>query len=185
MDSVGSPAAQSNSGHPDQPAIDPVVEWAPGSASRLIFDVVMVAIGAGYLLLSLGLEIGTDRRPGTGFFPVIAGSLCTSLFFVDAVRQFSILRGDARERSTGTFPFRVWPVLASIGIYLVLGGVLGHLITTALIVFLIIVTLGTRRVGVAAGVSILTATLTDLIFTVLLGVRLPVGLLDIGVSQWT
>lgn len=162
----------------------PPAPWRPGGLARLVFDVVVVAIGIGYVVLALDLGVGTIEDPGAGLFPVVAGLVCVGFLAADLVRGVVTASRRGLDPGSGRVPARVWLILGAIAVYLLLVGVLGHALTAAVVVAILLALLGSRRwwvitlVGLAAGFG------SDLLFTTLLGLRLPLGLIGVGFSAW-
>lgn len=166
------------------PAPPPAAPWKPGGVARLVFDVVVIAIGIGYLVLAFDLGVGTIEEPGAGLFPVVAGFVCVGFLAADLARCVVTAVRRGLDAGAGRVPARVWLILGAIAVYLLLVGVLGHALTAAVVVAILLALLGARRwwaivlIGLAAGFG------SDLLFTTLLGLRLPLGLIGMGFSAW-
>lgn len=79
----------------------------------VVGGLLVVAIGAGFLLVGRELEMGTSFRMGPGYFPTVLGLLMVAL---GAVLTGLALRAAHQEGSLGHLPWR--------GIVLVIGSVL-------------------------------------------------------------
>lgn len=121
------------------------------------------------------LGFGSFVRPGPGFVPFLAGLLMGGLAVV-ALIQSILERSTAAERVfDGRQLRRVLLVIAALVVYVLLWSFLGFVAATfLLLLFLYRVAepLRWRTVFIAAA---LTLTATYLLFSTLLGARLPVG----------
>jgi hypothetical protein len=79
----------------------------------VVSGIVVMAIGAGFLLFGRELEMGSSFRMGPGYFPTILSILMIAL---GAVITVLALRKPAQEFGAGTLPWR--------GIILVIGATL-------------------------------------------------------------
>jgi hypothetical protein len=166
------------------PAVEPTGrDWEPGDVTRLVVEGALLAIGIGYLVLALQLEQWTDAGPRAGFFPVVAGSLFAVCLAIDLVRTAARVARGAGAQGIGTLPLRAAAVLGAILAYLVLVGILGHLITAALVTAALVLLFGRRPWWQIVLTAVLAAGLSDLLFAVL-GLRLPTGMLQIGFGAW-
>jgi putative tricarboxylic transport membrane protein len=165
--------------------VEDTAVWQPGDRARLVFDAVLIAVGIGYLVLAVDLGLGATDRPGPGFFPVIAGTLCAGFLTADLVRVAVAVARRGRRAGAGRVPAQVWLILGAIAVYLVLVAFLGHALTAAVVVAILLKVLGDRRWWVIAVIALVAGFGSDLLFTYLLGLRLPLGLLEVGFSAWT
>lgn len=163
----------------------PSTGWTAGPGSRLVVNIVLLLVGAGCFVLALQLELWRGDRPGAGFYPALASGLFLLCLGADTIRQLVRMPAARRTGAASTrLPWQVLIVLGMIAVYLVLVGIIGHLLVTIAIVVVLLKVLGTRpwwQIAIIAGA---TAFGTDYLFGELLGVRLDDGLLGIGLSSW-
>ncbi len=147
---------------------------------RLILgtNIVALLLGLAYLWIAFGYERGTLNQPGPGFYPqfvglllVIAsiGALCTEVSH-PARREPVLPRG----RDLG----RVIAVTAGSVAYVALLNVAGHLLSSVLVVFIVLHTMGMKSWPMKIGVTIAIAVGSYYLFDVVLMVSLPRGFLQ-------
>ncbi|MBA2528886.1 MAG: tripartite tricarboxylate transporter TctB family protein [Euzebyales bacterium] len=166
----------------DTPPEARILGWEPGLRARAVFDTVFILVGAGYLLSTLDLGVGTITQPGSGAFPVFAGALLVLMLAADLVRL--LVTGAFRVGSKGRVPLRAVVVLGSIVLYLLTIEILGHAITATIVFALLLSVLGTRKWWMIAIIALVAGFGTDFLFTALLGLDLPTGVIEFGVDEW-
>jgi putative tricarboxylic transport membrane protein len=168
----------------DAPGDSSIVTWEPGGLARLVFDLTGIAVGLlfAFLALELGLEKG--ERMGAGFFPFLAALLLAGCLSIDVVRELVHWRRTGRQLGAGRVPLSIALMLLALGGYAVAVEFLGHLVSSALLVAALLVIVGTRRWWQIALAAVITALVTDLVFSALLGLRLPTGFLELGWTEW-
>ena len=161
------------------------IEWEPGSTAGIVFDVATISVAVGYILLSINdLGIGSPDDPGPGFFPLVAGLLVVLCLTLDLIRRLVVLAREGKVKGAGRVSWQVVGILGAIAFYLLTAGILGHMLSASVMVSALLLMLGNRAWYKAVAIDVLAAVLSDLLFTTLLGLRLPAGLLGIGWSQW-
>ncbi len=168
---------------PSTPEV-PELEWAPGPLVRLVVDATLLLVGVGYLVLAFQLPFTTESGPGAGFYPVGAGTLFVVCIAIETARAVTGLRPGGDVEPRGRFRAAVPIVLGTIAAYILLAQILGHLVVAVLLVGILLRSLGARPWWQVALTAVLAAVGSDLLFGALLGLDLPSGLLQIGVSQW-
>lgn len=148
--------------------------------SDLGAGVIFVAIGLGFGIMTLsGLEIGTARRMGPGFFPIMLAGILVALGLAIVVK--SIGYADVER---GPLPWRGLVVLLSVPvIFGLLVRPLG--LAPVLLVTTFITSFASKRMGLLAAIT-LSVGLT--IFCVLVfnfGLGLPLRLFGPMVEPWT
>lgn len=156
--------------------------WEPGFRARAVFDAVFILIGLGYLVSAFQLGAGTITQPGSGAFAVFAGSLLVVCLTLDLVKL--IVAGGLRSRGRGRVQFKVVGILGAIGLYLVGVEILGHAITGSIVFAGLLFLLGSRSWWKIILIALLAGFGTDYLFTALLGLDLPTGLIEVGVDEW-
>lgn len=160
-------------------------EWKPADRARLVLSLVLLVVGAGYLVTALQLPMEQRERPGAGVFPVIAVSTFLLCLMIDVARPVVARSRGAWEHGTGRPHWRVAFVLGIVLMYVLIDGVVGHLISTALVAAGIVIVFGRRPWWQVVIVAAVAGLGTDYLFSELLGVPLDTGMLEIGVSEWT
>lgn len=158
--------------------------WQPNHRARVLTDAVIMAIAAGYTVQAGGLGLGDPSRPGPGFFPLLVGVVLVlaagSHLLVLVVGH---LRGPA-DVGVGRPSLRAGLIVAALAVYLVLLPLIGHQLAAALMTAAVLRLLGGRRTSVILAVAAATGFLSDALFTLVLGVSLPVGAFGLGWSAW-
>lgn len=122
------------------------------------------------------LGFGSFSRPGSGFLPFLAGGALAALALL-ALVQTALAKPAADPKSgfRGADLIRIGTVTGILFLYVLLWEVIGFLTATFLLLlflFRCIEPLRWRTVFTAAG---LTLAFTYILFSVLLGARLPIG----------
>ena len=145
-----------------------------------ISSLFWLAFGLLCIYSSVLLGLGTLREPGTGFFPLMAGSFFTLLALIVFVRSLVPGRG-FQARISSLWKEAIWHRPLAVGIlmacYILALERLGFLLTS--LVVLLIMLRGVERFPwwKAFLISIISSGSTFLLFRVLLKATLPTGLL--------
>ncbi|WP_413542672.1 tripartite tricarboxylate transporter TctB family protein [Citricoccus nitrophenolicus] len=144
---------------------------------------VIVAGSAVILYEAFGIALDGGFGPQqSGFFPIIVGVglvvfglgfLATTTFWPDAV-----LLEHAAEEHRGINWVTVWLAIAGLVAYAFLIPSLGYIVATVLFIIAMTWVAGSRRWILNVAVAILFPIAVYFLFTELLGVRLPAGLLE-------
>ncbi len=135
--------------------------------------ICFLGIGMGFTIGAIHLQIGKPTEPQPGFFPFLDG---VTLIILSAVFVFQSLRG--RTPETHAFGKLRGPAIVVLGLILYVAGLdtLGYIIATSFLSAVMLWVLETRwRVLVA--VSLLLSIGSYTLFSRLLGVTLPSGLM--------
>ena len=138
-------------------------------------SVLLIMIGIAVIVWSIRLQVGTLLRPMSGFFPFLVGFGMIALSLILLVRGW-LGRGTA-PKAYGEWQ-RPLIMVAGLAVYSLVLDPLGYILST---LFIAVVTL--RILGVVSwkviGVSSLALSVSVyLLFTRLLGVELPAGVLS-------
>lgn len=136
---------------------------------------------AGYVWFEASkLRIGSFRVPQTGFFPRVLGVLLVILTVVELVRALRQVEPSAGPgKIDGEGWFRIGATLAiMLGFALVLEW-LGFLLATFALMVLLLRAIEAPRWSKVVIIALLTSTLSYGLFSWLLGVPLPAGILGI------
>ncbi len=156
--------------------------WEPGFRSRAVFDAVFILVGLGYLGAALNLGTGTLKQPGAGAFPVFAGALLVLTLAADLLKL--LVTGALRNAGSGRVPLKIMLVIGSLAIYLIGVELLGHAITGTVVFAFLLFVLGSRSWWKIAIIAIVAGFGSDAVFTALLGLDLPTGVIEFGVDEW-
>lgn len=148
-----------------------------------ITAVVMVGFSLVFFLKGLTLQFGTFKSPGPGFIPFIVGILlltCGSAYFfrVFRKRDIQVAGGSPAEREERNYG-AVFGITFCAFLFPLLLGPLNFLITTFAVSSLMLLCLRPKKWGRALILAAGLAIASFLIFARLLGVSLPMGLLEI------
>jgi len=141
----------------------------------MVASVLLILIGALVIVWSIRLEVGTLLRPMAGFFPFLVG---TGIIVLSLILLFQGWQGRGKAPNADGRWRRPLIMVASLALYAAILDRLGYIPSTF---FIAAVTL--RILGVASwktigiGSLVLSFTVYSL-FTRLLGVELPAGVLS-------
>jgi hypothetical protein len=135
-----------------------------------------------YLGVSLRLKGGTASNPGPGFLPVIVGVLLSAC---SVILLFRLFKSEAKTEAAVAplEPTRqnqpsIAGIFACTIVYPFALEILGFFLSTATTVFIMFLLLNPRRPFRAFYLSIGSAAVSFFVFSVLLGVAFPFGVLD-------
>ena len=138
---------------------------------EIVVGLCFLAIGIGFTVGAVKLQIGGPTEPQPGFFPFLDGSI---LILLSAIFLFQAWAGRAGEsQAFGKLRGPGIVVLALI-LYVVTLETLGYIIATGLLSALVLKVLETKA-RVLALVSLILAVVSYIIFDRLLGITLPPG----------
>jgi len=138
-----------------------------------VVGICFLSIGIGFTIGAIHLQIGRPTEPQPGFFPFLDG---VTLIVLSAIFLFQALGGRAGE--THAFGKLRGPAIVVLGLILYVASLdtLGYIIATAFLSAVMLWVLETRS-RVLVAVSLLLSIGTYTLFSRLLGVTLPGGLL--------
>lgn len=141
---------------------------------------IFIAIGLGFGLMTLtGLEIGTARRMGPGFFPIMLSGILVVLGIA------ILLQGVGREDvERGPLPWRGLAVLLPVP---VLFGLLIRPLGMApvLLITTFLTSFASRRMGVGTAILLSVGLTVFCVIVFNLGLGLPLRLFGPWVEPWT
>jgi hypothetical protein len=144
---------------------------------------VVMTIGAGFLMFGRDLEMGTSFRMGPGYFPTILSIVMIGL---GAVITLQALRGPPRENSFGQVPWRGLALI--IGAPLVFGATLIGLGLAPAVLMVVLATAWASRYASLRGslpLSLGLAAFCALLFIRLLGLPLPLTGPWLSAAYWS
>ena len=138
-------------------------------------SVFLIVIGIAVIVWAFRLQVGTLLRPLAGFFPLLVGSGIIALSLVLLFRGW-LGRGPAPR------PYGRWRkpavMLAALAVYAVLLEPLGYIPSTIFIGMVTLRILGVMSWKVVILSSVVLSVSVYYLFTQLLGVELPAGVLS-------
>jgi putative tricarboxylic transport membrane protein len=141
----------------------------------VIASVFLIVIGIAVIIWAFRLQVGTLLRPLAGFFPLLVGSGIIALSLVLLFRGW-IGRGPAPR------PYGRWQkpavMLGALAVYAVLLEPLGYIPSTIFIAVVTLRILGVMSWKVLILSSVVLSVSVYYLFTQLLGVELPAGILS-------
>lgn len=141
----------------------------------VIASLFCLFIGTAVTIGSIRLDVGTPTEPEPGFFPFISGSL---LIVLSVILLVYALLG----RSSGTLKLgdlgRPGILVAGLFVYSLILDFTGYVISTAILSAVVLYVMEVRVIWKIAAVSIFTAIVSYILFDRLLGITLPIGILE-------
>jgi putative tricarboxylic transport membrane protein len=140
----------------------------------MIGSVLLILTGIGVIVWSIRLQVGTLLKPLPGFFPLVVGLLLIGLSLILLVEGWQG-RGKAPQAFGEWRPPSI--LVVSLGVYALILDPLGYVLAT---IFIAAVTL--RILGITSWKAVIRSSLilsvgVYLLFSRLLGVELPAGIL--------
>jgi len=142
---------------------------------EIVVGLCFVAIGIVFAIGAVKLSVGVPTEPKPGFFPFIDGVILIALSALFLIQAWSGRAGDSKAFGGIKGPIIV--VLTLI-LYVATLETVGYVITTAVLSAVVLYVLETKP-RVLILVSLGLAVISYLLFSRLLGVTLPPGLLTI------
>ena len=142
-------------------------------SGEIIAGLCFLAIGIGFTVGAVKLQIGAPTEPQPGFFPFWDGLILIALSAAFLVQAWGGRVGESHAFGRLGGPAVV--VLALV-LYVAMMETMGYVITTALLSAVVLKVLETKT-RVLILMSLILAVASYLIFDRLLGVTLPLGLL--------
>jgi putative tricarboxylic transport membrane protein len=134
---------------------------------------ILILIGIGVIVKSIGMHVGTATEPQTGFFPLLGGITLSILSLI-------LLLQSLTGRSVGTKAFgnlsRPILIVVVMLIYTLLFEILGYVIVTLMLSIVVLCVLETKW-WLAIGASLILTIASYILFDRLLAVSLPGGVL--------
>lgn len=140
---------------------------------EMVVGLTFAAIGIAFVIGAVKLTVGVPTEPKPGFFPFIDGIILVALSVLFLVQAW---RGQAGER--GAFGSIRGPIIvvAALILYVATLEQVGYVLTTTILSAVVLYVLDTKP-RVLVPVSLGLALVSYLLFSRLLGVTLPPGLL--------
>lgn len=143
-----------------------------------ITAIVLLLFSVFVIQQSSQMTMYTEFAPGHGFLPFWLGVLMavlSLLLLVDAWRRPAAQDKDASFPDWQAF-IKVVLVLIGLGVYAFLIEIVGYILDTLLLAFLLLGVVEREKWQTALGVAVLITVALYLIFQVILGVSLPKGI---------
>lgn len=150
---------------------------------RFVIGLVGIAFFAGYLAIALEMPAGGIGNPGPGLWPTIVG--ITGVTMAAMLALEALLMGESAsgnlEMPRGAKLFQVLGMLGLAAAYIVVVPILGQLAGSFIFFALVIRLVGVNVSWIRAVIySAIAAGAIYYFFGVLLGLRLPAGILGLG-----
>ena len=142
-------------------------------SGEIVVGICFLSIGIGFTIGAIHLQIGRPTEPQPGFFPFLDG---VTLIVLSAIFLFQALGGRAGE--THAFGKLRGPAIVVLGLILYVASLdtLGYIIATAFLSAVMLWVLETR-LRILVAVSLLLSIGSYTLFSRLLGIPLPGGLM--------
>ena len=143
----------------------------------IIVSVLLIIIGAGVVIESIRLKLGTPLVPQPGFFPFIGGSLLIGLalvLLVQGLRQRDESNRQPGKAVIGTLR-RPVILIVSLSVYTAVLGPFGYVLPTIILVAVILRVLGVTSWKILTLASLGMSVGAYVLFGRILGVDLPSG----------
>jgi hypothetical protein len=145
-----------------------------------IVSLCFLLLGAGYLIESVRLPMGTSGQPGSGFYPFLVGVALAALSLSLLFQSFK--RKETPGEEADAFPKgrdlkRVVAVASTLIFFALFFKPLGYGICSAALMVAVLRLLGLRSWAKTVVISILTVGISYYLFASILGVPLPRGAL--------
>jgi putative tricarboxylic transport membrane protein len=141
----------------------------------VISSVVLILVGLVVIVWSIRLQVGTLLRPMPGFFPFLVG-------FGIIVLSLILLVQGWLGRTTASKAYGRWQrpliMVAGLAVYSIILDPLGYILSTIFIAAITLRILGVMSWKVIGASSVVLSVLVYFLFTRLLGVELPAGVLS-------
>jgi len=136
---------------------------------------LLILIGIAVIVWSVRLQVGTLLRPMPGFFPFLVGSGIIALSLILLVRGW--MGRTAAPKAYGNWK-RPILMVACLAVYSIVLDPLGYILSTIFIAAVTFRILGVPSWKVIGAGSLVLSVSVYLLFTRLLGVELPAGVLS-------
>lgn len=141
----------------------------------LIGGFLFLLTGVGVLFESLRLKVGTPTTPKAGFFPFVSGIILIALSLMVMVHGW--LKPDKETAGFGDIR-RPAILVAGTAIYVLILDPLGYVLSTFFLGAVILWVLGIRSWRILGGASAALSVGTYILFARILGIELPMGVLE-------
>ena len=141
----------------------------------IVGSLFLILIGVGVIVGAIRLTVGTPTNPQPGFFPFLGGLVLVGLSSVLLVYGWL---GHGKGIEAFGEVQRPAILVAAMAVYVGVLDRLGYVPATLLIALVILRVLGVKSWKVLGLASLLLAGGTYLLFARLLGIELPVGVLE-------
>jgi putative tricarboxylic transport membrane protein len=141
-----------------------------------LVSLFLLLLGVACSVEALRLGLGTVRRPGVGFLPLLVGGCLSLLAFFSLIID---IWAAIKDKTRGTFFVgsigNVVVVVCCLGVYVVVLPFAGYLLSTFVLFIFLFRTGGFKGWGAAILAAFLTASISYLLFGFLLNIRFPKG----------
>jgi putative tricarboxylic transport membrane protein len=146
---------------------------------NLIVSILLLVLAIALLIETMKMPVGTFASPGGGFFPL---GLSVVLGILSFVLLLQTIKGKHEEESPPwATAGNLGPLVMTIGVlflYVFVFELLGYLISTFFLIGLIMAVFGPMKWWKVVTIALISATLSYFLFTAILGMSMPKGLLE-------
>ena len=145
----------------------------------IIASILLILFGMAVSIESIRLKVGTFLLPEPGFYPFFVGLLLMGIAFVLLV-QSCLGRGDASQQPHDAIGDLRRPMilLSSMGVYTALMNPIGYVLPTVLVAAVVLRIAGVTSWKVVGLISVGLSVGTYVLFSRILGIDLPAGVLS-------
>ncbi len=147
-----------------------------------IINIALFFIGVVFLIESLRVGLGSVHHPRSGFLPFFTGVALSIIAFYSVLKNFWAAKrekGRDMEKFFGRFAFNVGKIVAAMIGYVLVLPWLGYMLSTIILFIILFRVGGFRRWALILFCSLLTTTISYLIFSSCLNLRFPKGFLGL------
>ena len=148
----------------------------------LYSSIALCLTGLAFIYGGLRLGFGSLSTPGPGFMPILVGGALSSLSIV--LVALTLIAGPSQERTSFWQEKTSWRkvlfVLLSLIFYLLFLNPIGYIITTSLFLIYLLKFIGKKGWRSSVLVGLVASAVSYFVFKVVLEVRLPAGMINIG-----
>ncbi len=137
---------------------------------KVIFPACVCLFSIIYLILGRKLYLGTMRRPGVGFLPMLAGGLLAIFSLIQIIRE---IKRQGEQEKMQIHWLQTGLLLLIVCMYMVVLGIAGYVISTCILLLLCAKLYGAKSWIKPLLFSLVCSGASYYIFAVLLRVRLP------------
>ncbi len=142
----------------------------------LTVDIVALLLSVLYLIGAIGYPRGTMDQPGPGFYPLLVGTLLVIASIGSILTDLLKPARGELEIPKGKNLGRLLIVAGAAAAYVLLLPYAGHLLSSILVVFIVLHTMGLTSWPMKIGFTIAIALGSYYLFQILLMVPLPMGI---------
>lgn len=138
--------------------------------AKIIFPLCILILSLVYLFLGKKFNLGTMKRPGVGFLPMVSGTLLMGFSLFQVIKEIKLTKGDEKLDIKW---WRIFLFFSMVILYAVILKPVGYVIATSILLFLSARLYGAKSWLKPLVFSFLMSGISYYIFAVVLLVQLP------------